>query len=187
MSKYLFTDCSCFCRHNKRQKKQDVALLTSMQPLPAKRRVATQPLPVPISLASRQPVQPAMVMTIQFAPNTAGQAEFWKEGSSRKTQKSAMYRNMQLDKDQPNRKRNRRGTPYECKHRNKPKTKDYGHNQPKRGKWYCPEFSWNLLICALFLCASSMLYTYNISHALRVNYIHVLYFYIPCAFITTKN
>ena len=97
-------------------------------------------LPVPLSLASRQPVQPATVMTIQFAPNTAGQAEFWKEGSSRQTQKSAMYRNMQLDKDQPNRKRNRRGTPYECKHCNKPKTKDYGHKQPKRGKWYCQEF-----------------------------------------------
>ena len=81
---YIYRLFSCFCRHNKRQKKQDVALLTSMQPLPAKRRVPTQQLPVPISLASRQPVQPATVMTIQFAPNTAGQAEFWKEGSTTK-------------------------------------------------------------------------------------------------------
>ena len=122
VSKYLFTDCSCFCRHNKRQKKQDVALLTSMRPLPVMWRLATRPLPARISLASRQPVQPATLMKIQFAPNTAGQAEFWR----RQTCKSAMYRNIQLDKEQPNRKRNRGGTRYECKHCNKPKAIDYG-------------------------------------------------------------
>ena len=126
------SQCIFYFRYNKRQKRQNIAMLKTTAILPALHRTASAPLP---SAVTRQPTQPAQTIQILFPPNTSTD----QPSTSHTVQKSARYRAEQLKRADPNRRQATKSS-YVCKHCGKPKTADYGHKQPRKGKWYCLSF-----------------------------------------------
>ena len=126
---YNFSTLGCIFRHNERQKKQNVAMLSSVALLPAKRKIAPAPLPPAVT---RHPINPTTTIHMTFPEVVIEPAQ----PVVRKLKQSAIYRNVKLDKPEPA----KTVRTYRCTLCKQPKAKEYGHSQVVRGKWYCPSY-----------------------------------------------
>ena len=104
-------------------------MLSSVAILPAKRKIASAPLP---PAATRHPINPPTTTHMTF-PDVVIEPV---RPVVRKLPLSAVSRNTQLDKQDPG----RTVRTYRCSLSKKPKAKEYGHSQVVRGKWYCPSY-----------------------------------------------
>ena len=91
---YNFSTLGCIFRHNERQKKQNVAMLSSVALLPAKRKIAPAPLPPAVT---RHPINPTTTIHMTFPEVVIEPAQ----PVVRKLKQSAIYRNVKLDKPEP--------------------------------------------------------------------------------------
>ena len=104
-------------------------MLSSVALLPAKRKIAPAPLPPAVT---RHPINPTTTIHMTFPEVVIEPAQ----PVVRKLKQSAIYRNVKLDKPEPA----KTVRTYRCTLCKQPKTKEYGHSQVVRGKWYCPSY-----------------------------------------------